>query len=87
MSQTMVMATIQTRLSELGYYTGDIDNEEGTQTRDAVIELKRRHGYWPRPYIGPITIQLMFSDAVKAAAIAPKVTSDTDLPPWYLEIL
>lgn len=87
MSQTMLMATAQTCLSELGYYTGDIDNIEGPKTRDAVSDFKRRHGFWARPYIGKLTAQLLFSGNAKPAAAAPPVRHDSDLPAWYREML
>lgn len=83
MSQTMLTATAQQRLAELRYYHGDIDNIEGPKTRAAATDFKRRHGFWPRPYIGPLTAQLLFSDSAKPAEVAPAVVFDSDLPSWY----
>lgn len=79
MSGLRVVETLQKRLKSLGYYTGEVDDIAGPLTEAAVVAFKAAHGYWPRPYVGPITIALLFSQVAKPK----KALAGTEVPPWY----
>jgi len=73
-----VIETIQARLQDLGYYTGQIDDEPGPLTSQAITRFKEDHGFVARDYAGPLTLALMFSDQAQARDRAAD-----DTPPWY----
>lgn len=49
------VSTVQQSLFALGYYTGPIDGDYGTGTRDAVIAFQRDYGLSPDGVVGPQT--------------------------------
>ena len=53
---------LQTRLQELGYYTGSIDGQFGPGTRDAVILFQQQHGLGADGIVGQETRETLFSD-------------------------
>lgn len=69
--------SIQTRLSELGYYTGQIDGDAGPLTQDATSRMKAENGLMDRPYPGPLTLRTLFSEHCRPA---PKVVAEGETP-------
>lgn len=82
MKHVDIVRSLQTRLKELGYYTGFLDGELGPLTSSAVVAFKRAHGLKPRDYVGPITLTKLFSDEAKAKP-APKPIKGE--PAWIAE--
>lgn len=71
---------IQKRLKSLGYYSGNIDGIIGPETNKAVVRFKQTMGLRARPYIGPITLSMLFQEAPQARPTL------TDVLPWINEI-
>lgn len=46
---------LQTRLQELGYYTGTVDGQFGQGTQNAVIAFQTQHGLDADGEVGPLT--------------------------------
>lgn len=59
----MKIRDIQARLQTLGFYHGVVDGVYGLTTEEAIVAFKRSKGLNPRPYIGPITLELLFEGA------------------------
>lgn len=59
---------LQTRLSELGYYTDTIDGQFGAGTTDAVIRFQREHGLTADGYVGENTETRLYGSEVYTAA-------------------
>ena len=72
---------IQTALHCHGISPGEIDGVRGKLTDAALVRFKRANGLSDRPYIGPITEDLLWRKSVAEAIIEqpPKIT---DEPPW-----
>lgn len=86
-----IVETLQRRLQELGYYAGQIDDDAGPLTAQAVTDFKSNNGLYARPYVGPKTLKLMVSEAAKSApvdqAVRPvSVTATETMPPWMAEM-
>ena len=64
---------IQSRLKDLGFYHGRVDNIPGPLTDEAVSEFKRSVGLRPRPYIGPLTLRALFGGKPEIKFDAPWV--------------
>lgn len=76
---------LQRALAELGHYSGAIDGDIGPKTTAAIIAFKSAHGLRPRPYLGPITLEMLQSAVAEQAPA--KYGSDTSPePPWLVEI-
>ena len=54
-----VVAEIQRRLRELGYYTGLVDGQFGSQTREAVIAFQKDKGLTADGLVGDETYALL----------------------------
>ena len=73
---------LQTRLQELGYYTGAVDGQFGPGTRTAVTTFQEQNGLQPDGIVGPETSQLLYSQDAKPAVTpvptdVPTPTPDT----------
>ena len=73
---------LQTRLQELGYYSGLIDGQFGPGTRSAVTAFQQRNGLQADGIVGPETSELLYSDDAKPAitpvpTAVPTPTPDT----------
>ena len=52
---------LQSRLTTLGYYTGDLDGQFGAMTKTAVIDFQRANGLEPDGMVGTETRALLYS--------------------------
>ena len=77
-----LIATVQTRLADLGYYTGFIDGRHGPLTSAAVSAFKVAQGYVARDYPGFLTLTTLFGSAAKRK---PKPEPKDDQPAWLVE--
>lgn len=77
-----LVETVQERLQQLGYYTGQIDGEAGILTEQATTWFKDANGFLGRPYPGPLTIAALFSADAKARTLP---TPRTGEPMWLAE--
>ena len=64
---------LQTRLRELGYYTGEIDGQFGPGTREAVTLFQRQHGLGADGIVGQETRDMLDSDQAQPMATAEPV--------------
>lgn len=62
---------LQKRLSELGYYSGEIDGQFGAGTKNAVIWFQNQHGLQADGIVGEKTYELLFSSSAQQAAATP----------------
>ena len=62
------MLTVQTRLKELGYYTGILDGSYGTGTIAAVKAFQSKHGLTADGNAGPQTFTVLFSANAQSAS-------------------
>jgi len=56
---------LQSRLTALGYYTGDLDGQFGAMTKTAVIDFQRANGLEADGMVGTETKTLLFSAQAK----------------------
>nr|MBR4281782.1 peptidoglycan-binding protein [Clostridia bacterium] len=64
---------LQSRLKELGYYTGTVDGQFGPGTRTAVTAFQQRHGLQADGIVGPDTNEMLYA-ANALPAITPEPT-------------
>ena len=53
---------LQERLTNLGYYSGNLDGQFGQGTRDAVIAFQKKNGLDPDGYAGEETQKILYSE-------------------------
>ena len=70
-SQGEAVKRLQTRLQELGYYTGKVDGDFGKGTKSAVTLFQKQHGLDADGIAGAKTLAMLYSDAVHAIVITP----------------
>ncbi|MBQ7844579.1 MAG: peptidoglycan-binding protein [Clostridia bacterium] len=59
--------SVQSRLKELGYYTGSIDGQYGSGSMAAVKAFQSKHGLTADGLAGKATYAILFSDSAKKA--------------------
>jgi uncharacterized protein (TIGR02594 family) len=67
---------VQSRLEDLGFDPGPVDGIMGPHTESAIIAFKRANGLKPRPYVGPLTWELLSE---------PQLELGDELP-WMVEV-
>ncbi len=77
-----LIATIQGRLADLGYYAGQIDGIPGPATENAMSRFKAAHGMRDRPFPGPLTMTALWSAAAKNAPVPQAAGNE---PAWLVE--
>ena len=71
------VVTLQTRLQELGYYTGSIDGQFGPGTREAVTLFQQQHSLGADGIVGQETRDVLYSDqAHPMVTAAPVITAE-----------
>ena len=60
------VTNVQSRLKNLGYYTGEVDGQYGAGTKEAVTVFQRQNGLDADGVVGAETRQALFSTAAKA---------------------
>ena len=66
--------SVQSRLKELGYYSGSLDGKYGTGTTEAVYQFQERNGLYADGKAGSVTNAVLFSQNAVAAGSAPTAT-------------
>ncbi len=61
------VSTIQERLKELKYFSGEITGEFGDKTETAVKSFQKRNGLYADGNVGPATREALFSDSARSA--------------------
>ena len=79
---TFSVRQVQQALTRKGYLV-DIDGIMGPQTERAISNFKGDNGLRRRPLIGPLTAELLFSDAPVELG---REYGDSEVPPWVNEI-
>ncbi|MDY4140633.1 MAG: peptidoglycan-binding protein [Eubacteriales bacterium] len=69
--------TVQTRLKELGYYTGILDGSYGTGTIAAVKDFQSKHGLTADGIAGPQTFTVLFSANAQSASSGSSSGTDS----------
>ena len=70
-----LVKALQTKLKELGYYTGAIDGDYGSSTASAVKEYQRRNGLTADGVAGEKTLQKLYGSVSTAAATVKPTTA------------
>lgn len=70
---------LQRALQARGIDPGPIDGIYGPKTEKAIVAFKRSKGLVARPYVGPITLELL-------GLSASIMNADATMPPWLNEI-
>lgn len=70
-AQGEAVKRLQTRLQELGYYTGKVDGDFGKGTKSAVTLFQKQHGLDADGIAGMKTLTMLYSDAAHTIVITP----------------
>lgn len=83
--QGQLVTKVQIRLTELGYYTGDISGKYTTATRNAVKTFQKKHGITADGVCGADTQEKLFSASATAAnaTATPKPTATPTPAPTF----
>lgn len=63
--------TLQTRLKELGFYTGEVDGQFGSGTKAAVTLFQQQHGLDADGIVGSGTRAVLYSDSAQQMIATP----------------
>ena len=76
--------SLQKRLQELGYYTGEVDGQYGNGTREAVILFQQQHDLAADGLVGASTLEMLYGPLAHEVIITPEPVlpqvSPDDLP-------
>ena len=75
-SRGQQVTDLQSRLKNLGYYSGEIDGQFGGGTREAVSAFQRQNGLYADGIVGAETRSLLFS--AEAKPYVPEADAETD---------
>ena len=70
-----LVKALQTKLKELGYYTGTIDGDYGSSTASAVKEFQRRNGLTADGIAGEKTLKALYTSGSAVSAVAVRATA------------
>lgn len=70
--------SVQSRLKELGYYTGAIDGQYGSSSMAAVKAFQSKHGLTADGLAGKATYAILFSDSAKKANESSTTTTPSN---------
>lgn len=70
-SQGEMVTQLQTRLQALGFYTGKVDGQFGSGTKQAVEAFQRQHGLDADGIAGSKTLALLYSDQAQYMVATP----------------
>ncbi len=70
--------SVQSRLKELGYYTGSIDGQYGSGSMAAVKAFQSKHGLTADGLAGKATYAILFSDSAKKANESSTTTTPSN---------
>lgn len=75
---------LQTRLKELGYYTGEVDGQFGSGTRAAVVLFQQQHGLDADGIVGSGTRSALYDDSAQMLIVtpSPETLSLSPETPW-----
>ena len=80
--------TLQARLQELGYYSGEIDGQFGNGTRDAVYLFQQQNGLSADGVVGSDTRALLYSVEARPMTVTPTPTLEStqaNAEPWNVD--
>lgn len=80
--------TLQARLQELGYYSGEIDGQFGNGTRDAVYLFQQQNGLSADGVVGSDTRALLYSVEARPMTVTPTPTlepTQANAEPWNVD--
>lgn len=77
-----LVRSTQGRLSDLGYYLGNLDGESGPYTENAMSRFKAENGLAARSFPGPLTMKALWAENAKPS---PRPTSIGNDPEWLTE--
>ncbi len=80
--QRDLVATQQSRLADLGYYSGKIDGRARVATAKALEDFKVNNELRARPYPGPLTMARLWSDQARRCPVAQERPGE---PSWLAE--
>ena len=80
--------TLQARLQELGYYSGEIDGQFGNGTREAVYLFQQQNGLSADGVVGSDTRALLYSVEARPMTVTPTPPPETtpaNAQPWDVD--
>ncbi len=84
-SSGYLVGELQSRLKELGYYTGSVTNKYDTETRKAVNEFQKKNGLKADGLAGAQTRKLIENGGVAADAPAPTAEPTPTAEPIFIK--
>lgn len=87
-SEGDLVKTLQARLQELGYYTGEIDGQFGNGTREAVYLFQQQNGLSADGVVGSDTRALLYSPQAQPMTVTPTPTLEpapANAEPWNVD--
>lgn len=73
------VATLQSRLQDLGFYTGLVDGHFGLQTHNALMSYQREFGLYPDGICGPETLRSLYFLGSRVTGGSPHAIREEEL--------